>query len=78
VTWVADHIGDILWYAGQHTLLPLERPFPIDQPEQQFVGRQRAGHRQDPLVVEKRQVGHGRDAGVERLPHERRERGRLG
>jgi osmoprotectant transport system permease protein len=21
VTWVADHIGDILWYAGQHTLL---------------------------------------------------------
>jgi osmoprotectant transport system permease protein len=21
VTWVADHIGDIFWYAGQHTLL---------------------------------------------------------
>ena len=21
MTWVADHIGDILWYAGQHTLL---------------------------------------------------------
>ena len=21
MTWVADHIGDIFWYAGQHTLL---------------------------------------------------------
>jgi len=21
VSWVADHLGDILWYAGQHTLL---------------------------------------------------------
>ena len=21
MSWVADHLGDILWYAGQHTLL---------------------------------------------------------